>query len=756
MATRKRAERRRGQQAAAGGGREGLSLDRDAVRRLRLQRGLTQQALAQQRVQLDGQSMQLSYAQIRRIEQDGRAGPASARILAALLGVELAQLRPRDARGAPCGLPREPSVDFVGRRAAVEAVLQILAREGSARVAASVEGLPGIGKTELALQVCAECERSGSYRVFWFDAQGGDLRSAWSDIVAPHLGIENPDPEQRAKLALRAVEALGDPTLVVLDNLEHWSSSQPWPRPQGRHIRWLVTTRISQLGERAFEHVELPVLDAQSARELMLRIAGLAVTRQPGFDALLAHLDGYTIALELAAAFLGRFPEVGPDEYLKVLLEGKRDVLETEVKDRTSYQETLDRALELLWHRIPPSVRDAWLLAARFEQERASHALSDACGLGRKLRAQLRDFHLIQVNAQGWTMHRLTRAFGRRAGGPEQQQHARERFLRGCCERAEAIELDDSFRIYAPDRPHFDAALAAAEDGALESDAARRFRNTVVTALHSLGDYATAKEIRERSLRAALRSFGEDHREVAAARGELAIAWWFLGQEPRARELLEQALDQLLRHLGEDHPDIANHRSNLALVLRSLGELPRARQLAESAFESALRDPGRDPTRLTEIRTNLGLVLKDLGELHKARELLERSLEDGLQRFGEDHPSVARERSSLAWILTDLGELRAARHLLEQAVESQVRRFGEDHPMVAEYRDNLAMVLRDLGELREARELCERALGSDLRNYDEDSSRVAQRRNKLAAVLHDLGELLRARDLLEQVISSRL
>jgi len=59
-------------------GAEALQLDREAVRHWRLQRGWTQEALAGQRALLDGQAQSISYAQIRRIERDGRCGPASA------------------------------------------------------------------------------------------------------------------------------------------------------------------------------------------------------------------------------------------------------------------------------------------------------------------------------------------------------------------------------------------------------------------------------------------------------------------------------------------------------------------------------------------------------------------------------------------------------------------------------------------------------------------------------------------------------
>src|SRR5262245_13717059 len=101
---------------------ERLTLDREAVRYWRLQRGHTQESLARQKAELDGATVQISYAQIRRIEKEGRCGPASARILAALLDVQLAALFPRDAAHLPCGLPREVSIDFVGRHAPLEAV----------------------------------------------------------------------------------------------------------------------------------------------------------------------------------------------------------------------------------------------------------------------------------------------------------------------------------------------------------------------------------------------------------------------------------------------------------------------------------------------------------------------------------------------------------------------------------------------------------------------------------------------------------
>jgi transcriptional regulator with XRE-family HTH domain len=419
---------RRGRAELAG--KESLALDREALRYWRLQRGWTQEALSRQRAVVDGETAGISYAQIRRVEKDGRAGPATARLLAALLGVELAQLRPRDVRSLPCGLPRELSVDFVGRSAELETLLALLQREGEARIAISIEGLPGVGKTELALQACAHCERSGAFRIFWLSARSPDLTSIWADEVARNLGVEHPDPKERARLVLRIIDSLAEPTLIVLDDVQHWSASQPWPRPQGRHIRWLVTTRTKGLGDRAFEHMELALLDEASAVALMARIAGEQITRRPGFADLMRQLGGYTLAVELAAAFLARFPEVEPEEYGKALREGKGELFEAEVAAVTAYHETLDGSLELLWRRLPPSTRAALELAACFAQEPTSMALSDAASLGRRLRAELRDFHLIRGERSSWSMHALVRAFALRRAEPLALARARVALLR--------------------------------------------------------------------------------------------------------------------------------------------------------------------------------------------------------------------------------------------------------------------------------------------------------------------------------------
>ena len=558
---------------------ETLAVDRDAVRHWRLQRGHTQESLARQRVELDGQSVSISYAQIRRIEADGRCGPGTARILAALLGVPIGRLSPSAPHQRPCGVPREVSTDFVGREQEIKAVLAVLRNQGAARIATSVEGLPGVGKTELALQVCALCEPE--FRIFWFDAEQPDLTPTWADVVAPHLGIDAQDAQKRAQKAVQAVEALAEPVLLVLDNVEQWSASRPWPRPRGRHIHWLVTTRSSALGGREFQHVELPVLAPQAAEELMLRIAGEAIAQQPGFHPLLETLGGYTISVELAATFLKRFPDVTPAQYLHDLEAGRGFDLEDEVGDRTLYGSTLQSALDLLWARLPTRVRELWLLAAAFAQASATPALSDACGLDRRARATLADYHLIQnLSAHGWSMHRLIRSFGRRAAETEDRQAALRRFIRGCTEKAQRMSLDDGFLLYLPDRAHFDRAIDAArstaEAGQPAPDDLLGIANLacrVGGARCSHGDFQGATALLERELPKALEDLGLAHELPLEL--QRIMGWTLLqeGELAEARRVLENALTQA-DHNQADAPDVlASIRDMLGAVLGDQGDI---------------------------------------------------------------------------------------------------------------------------------------------------------------------------------------
>ncbi len=105
---------------------------------------------------------------------------------------------PEWSRQALCGVPSTRSVQFVGREAELEQLRQLVRRAGSVRIAASVEGLAGIGKTELALQLvhrlAAEAARDFSTSTWAFSSRStraGCSRPLRAGIRLRHRGMRS-------------------------------------------------------------------------------------------------------------------------------------------------------------------------------------------------------------------------------------------------------------------------------------------------------------------------------------------------------------------------------------------------------------------------------------------------------------------------------------------------------------------------------------------------------------------------------------
>ncbi len=377
--------------------------------------------------------------------------------------VEARRTRPA-SRGGLYGVPRGLSMCFVGRESELLALERLLASETHVRIQASVEGLAGIGKTELALQLIHRLARGDLFPggIFWLDAEEPDLRSTWGGKIADDLGIAPGTADDRCGEVLRRLNGERHRLLVVLDNAEAWrADALPAPVPQGPHVVVLVTTRERNLGGAQFVHLELGFLGEPHDRLLLQKVAGRAV--EPGGAVLLRQLGGYALGIELAGAFLGTYPSESAASYLE-LLRQTRERPEREMTGRVRYERTVDDALRATWDRLEISERNAWLVAACFEPEPVSRALAEAAGLDAAARRSLERRHLLRSAQNGrWVMHRLIRDFGRRAGSEGERGEALERFVRGCFAAVSKAGTSDP-ELYSGDWPHLDSALRRASE----------------------------------------------------------------------------------------------------------------------------------------------------------------------------------------------------------------------------------------------------------------------------------------------------
>ena len=248
---------------------------------------------------------------------------------------------PSSGPEAPFIVPFPRNSEFVGRDGDLARLHASLSGSGPVGIRpAGLTGMGGIGKTQLAVEYVYRYRESYPDGIYWVNAAdplaqglariGGSLR--------PEVRAEPSDRQLRV-----AFEELNRRrgALLVLDNLE---DPALLARPVGSEgiplnlaARILFTTRHRELGR--FHAVEVSVLPEEPALALLLRHESRHTIRDdPSHTerhvgkAICRLLGWLPLALELAGAFLGEWPDISLVDYRRRLQEeGCLSTLDTEV-----------------------------------------------------------------------------------------------------------------------------------------------------------------------------------------------------------------------------------------------------------------------------------------------------------------------------------------------------------------------------------------------------------------------------------------
>lgn len=172
---------------------------------------------------------------------------------------------------------RQGSKNFVGREdelADIHAKLQ----EGQGVIVCAVEGMGGVGKTELALQYATRYQQEYVAR-YWLSLREMGLAQAVVTIASPYLDL--PEAMQAKSLDEQAAWCWQNwlpetgKLLVILDDVPKAESIPDIAMPIDPRVQVLVTTRERELNV-GFESVPLDVLSEEKALELLRKIVGVA------------------------------------------------------------------------------------------------------------------------------------------------------------------------------------------------------------------------------------------------------------------------------------------------------------------------------------------------------------------------------------------------------------------------------------------------------------------------------------------------
>jgi predicted ATPase len=271
---------------------------------------------------------------------------------------------------------------LVGRRAQAADIIRLLLRDGRRLV--TVTGMPGAGKTHLALDVARTIEDRFECKVLWIPLASLPRSSTLTDAVARALGRSIPSADMLTRVALD--EFGGRSVLWLIDNAEHVTDAAPsimslLAAVPG--ISVLLTSRASLLCPGEFE-VRVEPFAVPSAAQLrspnalrrhpaVRMFCTLAHANDPKFaesDDVLPHVgaivrrvDGVPLAISLAAAQLKLFSPAA----LAATLNERLAVLSSPTMGVDGRRQTLRSAIDWSHALLSPEQRLVFRRCALFE-----------------------------------------------------------------------------------------------------------------------------------------------------------------------------------------------------------------------------------------------------------------------------------------------------------------------------------------------------------------------------------------------------
>lgn len=322
-------------------------------------------------------------------------------------------------------LPAETAV-FTGRERDLEAVLKPVVASSDRRVAnvaavSAIDGMAGVGKTQLALRAAHELVRSGRYTdaQLYVDLRGFDADhppadpAAVLDTFLRQLGLPTQHiPETlQERAAMFRDQMYRKDALILLDNAAGEEQIRDLI-PASRFCLVLVTSRRTLAGlEGAFLHT-LDVFSPAESVALLARIAGTPrIEAEPEAAGAIAKACGFLpLAIALAASRLRARPRWTLADLVDRLRAPGLDAF-------SAGNRALRPALDLSYRGLPPSAKLLFRTmglhpSEDFSAEDAAAAGSTSATETDRILERLQDEHLLQSTAsERYRFHDLIRGY---------------------------------------------------------------------------------------------------------------------------------------------------------------------------------------------------------------------------------------------------------------------------------------------------------------------------------------------------------
>ncbi len=584
-------------------------------------------------------------------------------------------------------------------------------RETSLAIQA-ITGMPGIGKTELALAYAFRYHRRYE-AVFWLTCDSRkDLIAGFLSIAELlQLPVESTSEEQDvvAKVKQR-LAYFTEEWLLIFDNVFDLTSIGEFI-PESINGDVLITTTATAV--RAFARpLRLSEMNEEEGAHILLQRAGITT---PSIDHLIQAreisrlLEGLPLALDQAGAYidvtrkslsdyiqnyrtrLNERGETSNDHHTRTVTATFSLCFEQVKQNNSVAREILQLCAFLNAEDIPERLFTTGIPELGPVLKSLSyHQLEEALQVLQRYSLVTRDDGMLSV-------HGLVQIVLQDETNEEEKRVLANRAIHA----VEAIFPEPKFALWPLCRSYLPQAQACADLmkqwEEIESPEGARLLDKAGYYLYEQSQYAAARSFFEQALKI-------QHRIVEAHSPDRASTLTHLGKLSRSLSQYPQA-----KQYFRDAQAILNQRPDqplaLAQVLDGQGELAQTQEqfsLAEKRYKRALAlrrhhlEP--DSPEIAASLANLAGIYEELDDASQARRFYEQALAIYQRTVVPDHPDLALLLSNLARFYGDQKDYTQAEQRFEQAKAIREQKFGRDHPRVARTLHNLAALYVDIGD----------------------------------------------------------
>ncbi len=573
----------------------------------------------------------------------------------------------------------------------------------------AMHGAGGIGKTRAAVEFVRMHGSSYTLRLF-LDTQSPEALRASLVEVSRNLELHN-DPQASADalvlLALRLLRAVPS-ALVVADNADTPSALaavRPLCHEPGG-VRWLITTRLSELGEEfATQRVDL-LTEADAVQLLQQRGSR---NGPPGTDAearaIALELGCLPLALQQAAAYVAH-NRLTWTAYIKLLADNPAQALSHDAVEMKDVPESILRTYTISLQQITPLARTLLEVAAHLAPAPIPEVvlLHEDDGSRRAALVELADLSLLEWQAGLLEVHRaITIAVCHDLGlGVNRRSRLEMACLLVTSYAPEETKHPNHWPVWAALRPHIEHLLARVGPAGAAEKTYVWLLATLPNYLSALGEYAAAAGFYRSAIACSQHILGAEHPSTLMGRNNLAVALRAQGKYAESEQEQRAVLQIKDRVLGTEHPDTLSSRNNLAVVLRVQGRNAEAEQEQRTVLKVQERVLGAEHPDTLSSRHNLALTLQAQGKPSEAEQENRAVLKIRACVLGTEHPDTLKSRNNLANTLDDQGRYAEAEQEQRAVLRIKERVLGAEHPSTLASRSNLAEALQSQGKHNEA------------------------------------------------------